>query len=51
MRGGIGLSAQFEESDRLGMTQMGKSTISFECILPRVIILAWVLFSFSITTI
>lgn len=38
-------------TNKLGMTQMGKSTISFKCTTPCVIILAWVLFSFFITII
>lgn len=43
--------AQSEESDKLGMTQMGKSTISFKCIPPCVVILVCVLFSFLFTVI
>lgn len=38
-------------TNKLGMTQMGKPTISFKCIIACVIILAWALFSFFLTII
>lgn len=34
-------------TNKLGMTQMGKPAISFNCVTPCVIILAWAVFPFS----